>query len=720
LIGSLPALFFRVKPALFFTGLLLILSCPQPVTVRITAMPEENYLEEAEKFYSRKPAYALDILNRVKSPANLPYKTRVLARLYLEQREYERCARLLDSTGWNAGLTDLEYVRILVQCRRWGQLAERATDPVRKGTALFQAGDYEKARELLNGDQEPRDYVRLYRAKTLKSLNEYDRALQVILDSDSIRPYLQNEYQDILFDLLTNAEDLNTVKNQLNHLKEPALREYVLLKYYDKKHDRARLDETAWRMIRLYPGSAGALYALALVKPQSSTQRRLVGLVYYHNAQYAKAIPFLETAAPDSTLNYYLGRSCYEIKSYRRATNYLIAGKGPEALYYRGRICENENDRERAIALYDSLYVRYPGSKYAGYGLRQKAFLLEDAGDTLKAVAAFLKINERNTKFRAALQLYRIGRLQEAAPILEKSSDPEYVYWLIRIRERLGQPVDSLKDFLTGHYPLSYYSLLKNRAALPVDTMPLNTWLTRLGDTLIAFDRTDSSHINRAIRYFELGELNYGTEELALVQALSGADLFYLSRLCAQYGADRAAINYALKLKEAAEKKDIYRLPIELFRQIYPVRYLFSLQEQKVDLSLFLAILWQESLFDPNATSVADARGLMQIIPETGILLAGQLKVDSFSLFDPRTSIRFGVQYYMDLYRGFNSPVLSLAGYNAGPVNVRRWLGKNPNSETDEFVELIPFSETRNYVKYILARQIIYQNLLADAEITTR
>lgn len=717
MIGSLPAIFFRVKPALFFTGLLLILSCPQPASVRIMPMPEENYLAEAEKSYSRKPAYALDVLSRVKSPAYLSFKTRVLALLYMEQREYDRCARMLDSAGWNAGLTELEYVRILVQCRRWNQLAERATDPVRKGTAFFQTGDYEKARGLLNGDLEPRDYVRLYLARTLKGLNDYDRALQVILETDSIRPYLQNEYQDLLFDLLVNAEDLNTVKGQLNRLKEPALREYVLLKYYEKKRDRVRLDETAWKIIRLYPASAGALYGLSLVKPQSPAQRRLVGLVYYHHAQYAKAIPFLETALPDSIINYYLGRSCYETRSYRRAMDYLTAGRGPEALYYRGRIFENENERERAILLYDSLNIRYPGSKYAGYALRQKAFLLEDAGDTLKAVAVFLKINERNTKFRAALQLYRIGRLQEAAPILEKSSDPEYVYWLIRIRERLGQPIDSLKDCLTVHYPLSYYSMLKNRAGLPVDTMPFNTWLARLGDTLIAFDRTDSSHIVRAIRYFELGELNYGTEELALVQALSGADLIYLSRLCARYGADRAAINYALKLKETAEKKNIYRLPIELFRQIYPVRYLFSLQEQKVDLSLFLAMLWQESLFDPNATSVADARGLMQIIPETGALLAGQLKVDSFSLYDPLTSIRFGAQYYMDLYRGFNSHVLSLCGYNAGPVNVRRWLGKNPNSETDEFVELIPFSETRNYVKYILARQIIYQNLLADAGI---
>lgn len=714
----MPDMIARVKRAFFFLGILLVLSCPKPASVRIMPMPEEHYLEEAALHYSRKPSYAYDLLNRIKSPAEIPLKTRLMVRLYMEQREYDRGARLLDSTGWSIGLSDLENERILAQCRRWSQLAEKSDDPVRKGTAYFRAGDYEKARDLLSGDHEPGDYVKLYLAKSLKAMNDYDRALLAILGTDSIRPYLQEEYQDLLFDLLANAGDFNTVKNQLNRLKEPALREYTLLKFYEKKRDLAHLDETAWRLIRSYPASQGALYALPLVKPQTSAQRRSVGIVYYLNAKYAKAIPYLETAAPDSTTNYHLGRSCYETKSYTRAIAYLNAGKGPEAIYYRGRIHENQNDRGRAVAVYDSLYARYPGSKYAVYGLRQKAFLLEDAGDTLKAVAAFLKINERNTKFRAALQLYRIGHLAEAGQILEQSSEPEYVYWLIRVRERLGQPVDSLQDYLTGHYPLSYYSLLKNRTDLPLDTLPFGAWLARLGDTLISFDRSDSAHINRAIRYFELCEMDYGTEELAMVQALSGADLFYLSRLCSQHGADRAAINYALKLKETAEKINIYRLPAELFRQIYPIRYLFSLKEQKVDLSLFLAMLWQESLFDPNATSVADARGLMQIIPETGALLADQLGIDSFSLFDPRTSIEFGSRYYLDLYRGFNSHVLSLCGYNAGPVNVRRWLAKNPNSETDEFVELIPFSETRNYVKYILARQIIYRNLLADAEIT--
>jgi soluble lytic murein transglycosylase-like protein len=709
-----------MKRILLLLGIFLILSCPQPVSVRIMPMPEDDYLGEAAKISLDRPAYAFELLNRIKSPDRLPGKTQLLVRLYLEQREYERAARLLDSVGWNVGLTAYENDRILAQCRRWDQLAVTTTDPVRKGTALYQIGEYEKARDALTGDLEPADYVNLYRARCLKNLDDWESALRVILETDSIRPYLQDDYQNLLFELLANAEDFNTVKTQLTRLKEPALKEYTLLKFYEKNRDPARRDETAWRLIRLYPASAGALYALTLVKPATAAQHRLFGLVYFHHGQYGEAVPHLEMAPPDSGTGYCLGRSYYETKAFRRALTYLASVKRPEAFYYRGRIYENEDDRPRAIAVYDSLYSRYRDSKYAVYGLRQKAFLLEDIGDTLKAVEAFLKINDRNTKFRAALQLYRTGRLNEATQILGKSSEPEFVYWSIRIHERLGEPVDSLKNYLTEHYPLSYYSLIKNRTTLPIDTLPVNVWLASLGDTVISFDRNDSLHIDRAVSYFGLNEMNYGTAELEPVRALSGADLYYLSRLCARYGADLPAINYALKLKDMAEKNNIYRLPRELFRQIYPIRYLFSLQEQKVDLGLMLAVIWQESLFDPASTSTADARGLMQIIPETGALLAGQLGMSEYSLYDPQISIKFGCRYYSDLYQGFNSDILALAGYNAGPINVQRWVSKNPNSETDEFVELIPFSETRNYVKYVLTRRVIYQNLLAAAGITSK
>jgi soluble lytic murein transglycosylase len=75
-------------------------------------------------------------------------------------------------------------------------------------------------------------------------------------------------------------------------------------------------------------------------------------------------------------------------------------------------------------------------------------------------------------------------------------------------------------------------------------------------------------------------------------------------------------------------------------------------------------------------------------------------------------SIRFGCYYFLNLYHEINSVPYALAGYNAGPVRIKRWLAQNPNPELDAFIDLIPFDETRNYVKLILARQRIYDQIM--------
>jgi soluble lytic murein transglycosylase len=102
----------------------------------------------------------------------------------------------------------------------------------------------------------------------------------------------------------------------------------------------------------------------------------------------------------------------------------------------------------------------------------------------------------------------------------------------------------------------------------------------------------------------------------------------------------------------------------------------------------------------------------MQIIPTTGKAISSDLNIAEYSLHEPSISIKFGSYYFKNRVADFNSIPLALAAYNAGPVRVRKWVEKNPNAEMDEFIELIPYDETRDYVKYVLARQVIYAILL--------
>ena len=119
-----------------------------------------------------------------------------------------------------------------------------------------------------------------------------------------------------------------------------------------------------------------------------------------------------------------------------------------------------------------------------------------------------------------------------------------------------------------------------------------------------------------------------------------------------------------------------------------------------------------ESIFMTNARSAADARGLMQLLPGTGALMAQRLGLPwqgGDSLFDPATNLTLGTAYLrkmLDHYEG--APYLAIAAYNAGPAPVDRWRLARPGLEPDFFIEAIPYKETREYVARVLAFSVVY------------
>ncbi len=698
------------KLIIFF---ILIISCPRP---EVKAIPEPDYVREAQRTYRENPLYAYSILkNMTASAASYsPERAQVLLQMYIDQREYGKAERLLDSTAWSAVLPNDMLLRVALNAQRWDKVVLLTDDDLLKGIAHYNLAAYDSAIEYLKRNSEPADYRVMYLAKAYYALNEFDSALSVLGSIDSVDNYLSDRYQSLLFDMLMAASDIAAVKKDLGRLKDASLRDHVMLKVYAKQNQRTEIKETAWRLIKKYPRSSGALYALSLVKPSTAAEHAACGKVYYYQKKYDDAIKQFQKAPRDSEIYYLLGRIAYDQNQLARALANFRNSDWTEALYYRGRIYEDQADYARAIGIYDSLCSLHKNRRYATRAMKRKAFLLEDIGDTLSAVKAFLQVKEKSTRFRAAMQLYRLGKLDQVVSVLDDSTEPGFLYWQIRAKDHLNQPTDSLKASLYKRYPLSYYSLFKSGKTVVFDSLSMSQWVQQWGDTIVTFDREDSLHIVRAIRYFTLNDIEAAASELEMIEDMSTQDLCYLMCLCRLHGVDRLSVNYGLKIKALAEYRGITSFPREFLNMIYPVRYAFSIMEQKADPFLALALIWQESLFDPRATSTADARGLMQIIPSTGQLIARDLGIDQYSLYDPETSIRFGSYYYGLVTRDFNSVPLALAAYNAGPVKVKKWLTQDPNAELDEFIELMPYSETQNYVKLIMARQIIYSSLYGD------
>ncbi len=133
-----------------------------------------------------------------------------------------------------------------------------------------------------------------------------------------------------------------------------------------------------------------------------------------------------------------------------------------------------------------------------------------------------------------------------------------------------------------------------------------------------------------------------------------------------------------------------------------------------VDPFLFVAIVRQESVFDAEALSPAGARGLAQLTPETAALTARGLDVTFYPdwITVPDLNLHLGAAHLDELLRRFGGRVdAAVAAYNAGVTPVTRWLARAATTDVDQFVELIPYQETRGYVRSVLRNREVYRAL---------
>ncbi len=157
-------------------------------------------------------------------------------------------------------------------------------------------------------------------------------------------------------------------------------------------------------------------------------------------------------------------------------------------------------------------------------------------------------------------------------------------------------------------------------------------------------------------------------------------------------------------------------------RVLYPLDYRSQIRKYSnlnhLDPYTVAAVISVESGFDPRSHSSAGARGLMQLLPDTGRWVAENLREDSYDpdrLYDPDTNIRYGTWYLRHLTKRYDSTVFALAAYNGGGANMDKWLrGKEARPERD-VVSKIPFKETREFVGRVDKAKAMYEKLYPSA-----
>lgn len=348
--------------------------------------------------------------------------------------------------------------------------------------------------------------------------------------------------------------------------------------------------------------------------------------------------------------------------------------------------------------------------------------------------------NAPTAEWRLAWTAY-LDRKPEAADMLESyvrrfpqaSYVQDALYWLGRSYERAGNMEHARNFYLAAanRFPLTYFGAKAADRLRPepdgIGASPVNAADLRLtippAPPLPAFDvagihaaeeRQARARALSDIAFDSSAELEYRAAYASTHSPKFLIDAGTAAIAAGHYGAGMGAVRQAIPQLEA---RRIAEIPNGAWRAAFPLPYESSLRHEaarnQVDPMLIAGLVRQESAFESKAMSRVGAMGLMQVMPKTAVKLARQLKVRyaRARLTDPGYNLQLGSRYLANLIQTFSTPEAALAAYNAGEDRVVQWTAGQNYLETAEFVESIPFTETREYVQIVIRNSDVYRQV---------
>ena len=390
-----------------------------------------------------------------------------------------------------------------------------------------------------------------------------------------------------------------------------------------------------------------------------------------------------------------------------------------KALYFMGRIEEDSHRYTKAIEYYEQLLSRYNWGYFTPSAQFKIPWLYRLERQFDKAKEGFDKL----------LKYADPGMFRGLDKGFQDSDDfrPAALYWLAETERQLGN-YDSrgsaLKQ-LVERFPMDFYAMV---ARVEMSTQPLDFLEPQaiqestprkwgLGDV-------DRMRINRAEKLISIGFLEMGMKELSQVTQDSGEESFsfYLAQLYKKAGGYQRAIGLSWGISRKNRHSSISPSLAEiLFPKPYVEKAKQESSQYKLSPYLVMGLMRQESAFNKKVVSSAQAIGLMQLLPSTATRVArsmGTSLTDRDDLKKPAVNIQLGVKYLSGLLSDFeDNIVFALASYNAGPNRVKQWMEIRSDLKPLEFMESIPYKETRNYVKKVLRNYVIYKTLYGNGGI---
>jgi soluble lytic murein transglycosylase len=373
-----------------------------------------------------------------------------------------------------------------------------------------------------------------------------------------------------------------------------------------------------------------------------------------------------------------------------------------------GRIYQDQKDYERAIQHYRDLKDRFPQNRFHDEAWWRIGWLRYSQGRHRDAQKEFSKALSSG---------------------VQPSWRGEFLYWLGRSLENNGKTEEAKGVYLRLRQggTETYYSVLaderlkKLKVTLPDPGFPPSSGT--LGSDPQSFPEEVLFHLQRSRELSEVRAPQLAAQELDAIRSHLPLNPELALVVLAEYGKNRLphkGISLALHLMQRENSKEI--LP-SLERYAYPLGFYDLIRavasDRNLDPYLVAALIRQESLFDPMATSPANAQGLMQILPSTGLrYMTSEQQGDprKRGFYEPSTNIQIGVAYLQGLLQRYGGDLTRvLAAYNAGEKAVAKWETDFPNAPPEVFAENITYSETRLYVKLVLRNYAIYKRIYGRA-----
>ena len=450
----------------------------------------------------------------------------------------------------------------------------------------------------------------------------------------------------------------------------------------------------------------------------------------------------------------YRARATWPALSTLQKLKLTIADEDAERLFTLAAIYRRLGRKKDVEGFVQQLADKYPQSKWYAETLflaGNQALISDDLEAADRYYRLVYKVfpageNAAISHWKVSWHAFRQRRLDEASRLFDEHlrsfpNSPQIaaaLYWRGRVLERKSAAAAAAYyRKLVDTFPNYYYGL---KARQRLEELP-KALSSRVSTASLPFDNirrpSDATSANNLsvtrweenltrVRLLESAWLiDLAIEEVQSVIAQDSAATVLgpvLARLEFNRGNHHIALRYGKRYVTSYFARDLQELPRPVWETLFPLPYWDQIQKNanacKLDKYVVAGLIRQESEFNPTARSRSNARGLMQLLPSTARLVARGVsdrnarRYALAKLYRPEVNLVYGTTYLRQMLDRFDGTVeYALASYNAGPHRVDKWLKESNFQEPAEFVESIPFTETREYVQAVLRGAAMYRQL---------